>query len=74
MNGMEQEIPQESLLVRLNQQMTGQFDKILMDSRGINRTKVKMERAERNQKEIEELTEGCLQIGNAIMQKIALYK
>jgi len=45
-NGLEQEVPQESLLVRLNQQMTQEFDKIIFDSRGIKRTMDKLETAE----------------------------
>lgn len=45
---MEQEIPQESLLVKLNQSMTGEFDKILKDSRGIKRTMNKLEQSEKN--------------------------
>ena len=39
-------MPQESLLVRLNQQMTQEFDKIIFDSRGIKRTMEKLETAE----------------------------
>ena len=43
---MEQDIPQESLIVRLSQQMTGEFDKILMDSRSIKRTLDKLATSE----------------------------
>ena len=43
---MEQEIPRESLLVKLNQKMTQEFDKILTDARGIKKTILKIEEAE----------------------------
>lgn len=43
---MEQEIPRESLLVKLNQKMTFEFDKILTDARGIKKTILKLEEAE----------------------------
>ena len=43
---MEQEIPRESLLVKLNQKMTIEFDKILTDARGIKKTILKLEEAE----------------------------
>jgi hypothetical protein len=43
---MEQDIPQESLIVRLSQQMTTEFDKILLDSRGIKRTITKLEQSD----------------------------
>lgn len=46
MNSLEQNIPQESLLVKLSQQMTSEFDKILLDSRGIKRTMIKLEEAD----------------------------
>ena len=43
---MEQEIPTESLLVKLNQKMTLEFDKILTDSRQIKKTVDKLDEAE----------------------------
>eukprot|EP00347_Sterkiella_histriomuscorum_P002880 403366439 len=71
---MEQEIPRESLLVKLNQKMTQEFDKILTDARGIKKTLLKLEEAEKNQEEIEELIENTLSLGNQIMDKIEDFK
>ena len=54
--------------------MTTQFDKILRDSRGIKRTLEKMAQVESNQGDIEELMEKCLEAGNRLMTKVAVYK
>ena len=48
------------MLVKLNQKMTSEFDKILTDASGIKKTLLKLEEAERNQEEIEELIENTL--------------
>lgn len=71
---MEQEIPRESLLVKLNQKMTQEFDKILTDARGIKKTLSKLEEAERNQEEIDELLENTLSLGNSLLEKIEDFK
>lgn len=54
--------------------MTTEFDKILTDARGIKKTLVKLEEAERNQEEIEELIENTLKLGNTLIGKIEDFK
>ena len=54
--------------------MTQEFDKILTDARGIKKTLLKLEEAEKNQEEIEELIENTLSLGNQIMDKIEDFK
>lgn len=71
---MEQDIPQESLIVKLSQQMTSEFDKILIDSRGIKRTMLKLETAEKKQQILDEWMEKTLEVGNRLITKIELYK
>ncbi len=54
--------------------MTQEFDKILTDARGIKKTLLKLEEAEKNQEEIEELIESTLQLGNSLVEKIEDFK
>jgi len=70
----ELEIPRESLLVKLNQRMTIEFDKILTDARGINKAVGMVDQAERNQDEIESLIEETLTLGNQMTSKMEVFK
>ena len=54
--------------------MTKEFDKILTDSRGIKKTLLKLEQAEKNQEEIEILIESTLSLGNELLEKIEEFK
>ena len=54
--------------------MTQEFDKILTDARSIKKTMAKLEEAERNQEEIEELIENTLSLGNQLVEKVEDFK
>ena len=67
---MQQDVPKEQLLASLNAQVGGCFEEVLRDSRGIEETKIKVKKAEDNQKEIERLLREISGLGEMVDRKL----
>ena len=74
MNMKDYDQPTESLLLKLNVKLGKEFDKVVTDARVIRNTEQKLEQAEENQDEIDDLASQIIELGAEILEGISEFK